>query len=256
MTATTRATLSRDDLWMTVLLTGLLLTGLSVFDAPETRAQVQIEQVEAVASQLEGATQGQVVIILPGENCEPADASCEGVSRTDVLDLIPGGTPPLQGSGSGNSAVIMQRGDNNDATIEQQGSDNEASITQLNGNDNKATVEQGPSDALPGQDNLAVLVQNGSFNQTTIRQRGQNNIAGIRLDGNDNGITLEQTGSKNEYLLDFTGSGLGNMGSSTTHQVSQIGTNNRLVQVGEGQMPFNVRQRGDGMRMVIRHDGN
>ena len=256
MTATTRGTLSRDDLWMTVLLTGLLLTGLSVFDAPETRAQVQIDQVEAVSSQIEGATQGQLVVTLPGENCEPAGPSCEGVSRTDVLDLIPGDTPPLQGSGSGNSAVIVQRGDNNDATIEQQGSDNEASITQLNGNDNEATVEQGPSDARPGRDNLAVLVQNGSFNQTTIRQRGQNNIAGIRLDGNDNGITLEQTGSNNEYLLDFTGSGLGSGGSSTTHQVSQIGTNNRLVQVGEGRMPFNVRQRGDGMRMVIRHDGN
>ena len=99
-------------------------------------------------------------------------------------------------------------------------------------------------------------MQNGSWNQTTVRQRGQNNIAGIRLIGNNNGITLEQTGSNNEYLLDFTGSGLGNMGSSTTHRVSQIGSNNRLVQVGDGRMPFNVRQRGDGMRMVIRHDGN
>jgi hypothetical protein len=218
----------------TSILTSLLLMGLLVAGATTARAQVQIEQMEAVSSQIEGATQGQLVVTLPGENCEPAGPSCEGVSRTDVLDLIPGGTPPLQGSGSGNSAVIMQRGDNNDATIEQ----------------------QGPSDARPGQNNLAVLVQNGSFNQTTIRQRGQNNIAGIRLDGNDNGITLEQTGSNNEYLLDFTGSGLGNMGSSTTHRVSQIGSNNRLVQVGEGQMPFNVRQRGDGMRMVIRHDGN
>ena len=257
MTATNQNALLRARPWTIASLVGLLLMGLLVLGTMSARAQVQIDRVESVASQIEGATQGQLVVTLPGENCEPADASCEGVvSRTDVLDLIPDGTPPLQGSGSGNSAVIMQRGDNNDATIEQQGSDNEASITQLNGNDNKATVEQGPSDARPGQDNLAVLVQNGFFNQTTIRQRGQNNIAGIRLDGDDNGITLEQTGTGNEYLLDFTGSGLGSGGSSTTHRVSQIGTNNRLVQVGEGQMPFNVRQRGDGMRMVIRHDGN
>jgi hypothetical protein len=35
--------------------------------------------------------------------------------------------------------------------------------------------------------------------------------------------------------------------------VSQFGRNNQLVQVGENSMPFNVRQRGSGMRMVIRH---
>ena len=253
MTATTRATLSRNDLWMTVLLTGLLLTGLSVFDAPETRAQVQIDQAESVASQLEGATQGQLVVALPGD-CESSDATCDDVGRNDVLGLIPGSTPPLQSSGSGNSAVIVQRGDDNDATVDQQGSSNEASITQLNGDENEATVVQEPGDGVPGQNNLAVIVQNGSFNQTAIQQSGKNNRAGIKLVGDNNGIELEQTGDGHEYLLDFTGSDLGDS-SSSTHQVSQIGSKNRLVQVGEGRMPFNVRQRGDGMRMVIRHSG-
>lgn len=236
----------------TAALAGVLLVGLVAFGATPAQAQVQIDQVEPVASQIGGATQGQLVVTLPGD-CTPSDATCENVSRSDVLGLIPGGTPSLSSYGSGNSAVILQRGDDNDATVEQQGSSNEASITQLKGSDNEATVEQGPSTKYPGLNNLAVIVQKGSMNQTTTRQRGRDNLAGIRLVGSNNGIRLVQTGSRNEYLLDFTGSNLGSMGSSTTHQVSQIGSNNRLVQVGEGRMPFNVRQRGDGMRMIIRH---
>ena len=243
----------RSPRWLPAALLGLLLSGLWVLGATAVQAQVQIDQVADVTSQIEGATQGQIVVTLPRENCEPAGASCEGVSRTEVLDLIPGDTPPLQGSGLGNSAVIVQRGDDNDATVDQQGSSNEASITQLNGDENEATVVQEPGDGVPGQNNLAVIVQNGSFNQTTIQQSGKNNRAGIKLVGDNNGIELEQTGDGHEYLLDFTGSGLGS--SSSTHQVSQTGSDNRLVQLGEGRMPFNVQQRGDGMRMVIRHSG-
>ena len=44
-----------------VVATGLLTAGTTV-----THAQVQIDQAEAVASHLEGATQGQVVVTLPG----------------------------------------------------------------------------------------------------------------------------------------------------------------------------------------------
>lgn len=240
--------------WVPLALAGLLLTAWA-FGATRAQAQVQIEQVQSVASQIGGATQGQVVVSLPGV-CKPADAECSGVSRSDVTGLIPGSTPALPNNVSGNSAVVVQDGDNNDATVEQAGSGNQASITQLNGDENDATVVQEPGGGSPGENNLAVIVQDGSFNETTIRQRGRDNVAGIKLVGNSNGITLEQTGSGNEYLLDFTGSNLGSMGTSTTHQVSQIGSNNQLVQVGENSMPFNVRQRGDGMRMVIRHGAN
>jgi hypothetical protein len=241
--------------WPILILAGLLfLVGWLAFRATGARAQVQIDQVKPVASQIEGTAQGQVVASLPA-GCTLSESSCETVDRSDLIGLLPGNAPPLPGNGSGNIAVIVQRGDNNDATANQQGSSNKASITQLNGNENEATVMQGPSDEFPGQNNLAVIVQNGSLNRTTIRQLGQNNIAGIRLAGSNNGITLEQTGSGNEYLLDFEGSSLGSAGNSTNHQVRQIGSNNRLVQVGEGRMPFNVRQRGNGMRMVIRHDG-
>jgi hypothetical protein len=237
-------------LWAVVLVC-VVAIGFLTAGATVTHAQVQIDQAESVASQLEGATQGQVVVTLSGD-CKSSDATCDNVSRDDVLGLIPG-TPSLQSSNSDNSAVVAQRGDDNDATVDQQGSSNEASITQLNGDENEATVVQEPGDGVPGQNNLAVIVQNGSFNQTTIQQSGKNNRAGIKLVGDNNGIELQQTGSGNEYLLDFTGSGLGS--SSGTHQVSQTGSNNRLVQLGEGRMPFNVRQRGDGMRMVIRHSG-
>jgi len=238
-------------------LAGLLMVGLWTLGATGARAQVQIEQVQSVASQIEGATQGQVVVTLPGGDCAPAgEASCGSVDRSKILNLIPGGVPALADNTSGNSAVIFQDGNDNDATINQRGSGNQASITQLNGDDNDASVEQGPGDGFPGENNLAVIVQDGSYNQTTIRQRGRDNLAGIKLVGNNNGLTLEQTGKGNEYLLDFEGSNLGNPGSSEAHQVSQIGSNNRLVQVGENSMPFNVRQRGDGMRMIIRHGPN
>lgn len=237
-----------------LVLVGVLLTGLGGFGPTGARAQVQIDQVETVASQIDGATQGQIVVSLPGD-CEPTEAECSDVSRQEVLGLLPG-TPPLLGDGTGNTAAIVQEGDNNDATVEQTGSGNEAFVTQLGGNGNEATVEQGPSNGFSGLNNLAVIVHEGSLNRTTIQQRGKNNLAGIKLVGNNNGITLEQTGTGHEYLLDFTGNGLGIMGSGMTHQVSQIGSDNQLVQVGEGSMPFNVRQQGNGMRMIIRHNPN
>ena len=258
MTAKNRISAGCPSHRFPLALAAFLLAGLWTLGATDAQAQVQIDQVESVASQIEGATQGQVVVTLPEDedNCKPADAECTGVSRRDVTNLIPGSTPALPNNVSGNSAVVVQDGDDNRATIEQSGTGNEASISQLDGSENEATVVQEPGDGFPGKNNLAVIVQNGSMNQTTIRQFGKNNRAGIRLDGNNNGITLEQTGKGHEYLLDFEGSDLSSVGSSEAHQVSQIGSNNRLVQVGENSMPFNVRQRGDGMRMVIRHTGN
>ena len=206
------------------LLPLLLLVGLWALDATGAQAQVQIEQVRPAS-----ASQSSLVG-TPSGNCTPTQAECDALTQSDILALLPAGTPSVPGMGPGNRAVVVQRGTGN-----------------------TATVEQGPGDGIPGEDNLAVIVQDGSYNATTIRQRGRDNLAGIKLVGNSNGITLEQTGRGNEYLLDFTGSGLGSTGSSTTHQVSQLGRNNQLVQVGENSMPFNVRQRGDGMRMVIRH---
>ena len=232
----------------TALLVGLLLGGLAVVGGMRAAAQVHIDQVDPVTSRLDGVTQGQLVVTMPGD-CTPDAASCENVTRSDVLGLVPGITPALPSS-DGNSAVVVQRGDGNEATVEQNGGQNEASVTQ-EGPSNDASVRQfGPG----AYDNLAVLVQLGAANSTSIRQRGANNLAGIRLEGTNNGIQLTQNGEDHKYLLDFEGSGLGTRSEGGQgHRVHQMGTDNHLVQVGEGRMPFNVRQRGTGMRMIIRH---
>ena len=52
-------------LWAVVLVC-VVATGFLTAGATVTHAQVQIDQAESVASQLEGATQGQVVVTLPG----------------------------------------------------------------------------------------------------------------------------------------------------------------------------------------------
>lgn len=238
------------------LLAGLLIIGLLSRFVPPARAQAEIEQVEAGASQFKSFAQRPGATELSGALCIAPGASCGTVNRSDVTGLVPEGTPPLPGNTSGNSAVIAQRGSDQDATVEQTGVGNEASITQMYGSGNEAAVEQGPGGGRPGKNNLAVVVQNGSMNQTRIRQLGQTNRAGIRLVGNSNEVALEQTGTGNEYLLDFQGRGLGGAGRSSAHQVRQIGSNNRLVQRGEGRVPLNVRQRGNGMHMVVRHDRN
>lgn len=218
-----------------------LLLALWMATAAPVQAQALIEQVPVVTSRVEGATTSQVVVEVAEEN--------ENVG--DVTTLIPGGTPALLSNVSGNGAVIVQDGDNNEATVEQEGSGNEASITQ-SGNRNESTVEQRPGDGFPGLNNLAVIVQNGSMNQTTVRQFGQNNIAGVRLNGTNNATDILQEGDGNEYRLEFTGTGLGADG--TPHTVKQIGDQNMLVQVGQGTTPFNVQQRGDGMRMIIHRN--
>jgi hypothetical protein len=95
-------------------------------------------------------------------------------------------------------------------------------------------------------------VQQGDGNTTTLQQNGSNHLAGIRLDGDDNTFGLTQNGSGHRYLLDFKGHDLGHSGP---HEVVQNGTNNTAVQTGQGVTPFNIKQEGSGMTMVIRHRG-
>ena len=242
-------------------LAGLFLFGMLALGPTSTQAQVQIDQVGDVSSQIDGATQGQVVVSL-SENCAPGEASCESVGRTDVLDLIPAIAPPLDGTDQGNSAVIVQDGAKNEATITQRGSQNEASATQL-GADNTTTITQGALSGYSGRasvlsgrsntggtGNLAVSVQRGRNNTTNIQQYGSENTAGIRLDGSNNEMGLLQVGTGNEYLLDYAGSGLDMAGPN---RIEQIGNNNALLQEGRGK-PISVQMRGNGIRMRIRHN--
>jgi hypothetical protein len=222
-----------------------LLLALWMAAAAPVQAQALIKQVPAVTSQVEGATTSQVVIEITEEN--------ENVSRGDVLGLIPAGTPLFPSTtGPGSSAIVVQRGQENEATIRQSGSGNEASITQRgeqagsDGDNNVATLVQN------GANNLGVIVHLGNQNRTTLTQDGNRNVAGVRLQGTNNATDILQDGTGNEYRLDFEGTGLGMDG--TPHTVEQIGDQNMLVQVGQGTTPFNVQQRGDGMRMIIRRN--
>jgi hypothetical protein len=235
---------------LTGVLAGLCLSVLLLLGAPLAHAQVQIEQVDNIASEIDGVTSGQLTMKVGEE--------AEDVTRDDVLGLM--GASPLPGrSGSGARAVVEQRGNSNEATVTQEGEGHEASVAQL-GNRNDMFITQGPVSGYGGRtpsyvggrtglDNLAVAVQDGSDNATTIRQYGSDNIAGIRLDGADNAMELLQVGQGNEYLLDHTGSGLDLTGSK---RIEQFGNDNLLRQQGAGT-PISVQMKGEGIRMDITH---
>lgn len=106
-----------------------------------------------------------------------------------------------------------------------------------------------------GEGNLAVLLQQGDGNFTSALQLGNGNVIGVRLRGTNNQLGssaapgIEQLGDDNVYLLDYTGNG------QTIAPTTQMGNGNQVVQLGETAAPFGVQQYGDGMRMIIRHNG-
>jgi hypothetical protein len=221
------------------------------------QAQVQIDQIKSTTSQIEGVSQSQIII-----------ETGEDVSEGEVTDLIPIQVPDLQDA-DGNSAVIFQDGDGNAATVEQIGTGNEASVTQLGSNNEAEIMQKGNpggitdetpvSDALNtaatvtagGLNNLAVVVHNGNGNVTNVAQLGESNVAGIRLPGSENEMDLIQAGDGNRYLLDAPA---GETISGLDRNVVQVGSGNSMAQIGGP--PLNVRMRGDGMRMIIRHGAN
>ena len=120
---------------------------------------------------------------------------------------------------------------------------NLALIRQEGGSDNEALLDQA------GNGNLAVLLQIGSGNVTTARQLGAGNVFGVRIDGSYNELDVLQDGSENVYLLDYVGDG------QVIEPAVQSGVGNQAVQVGEIAVPFGVQQYGNGMQMIIRHNG-
>ena len=115
------------------------------------------------------------------------------------------------------------------------------------GSDNQAIIDQS------GAGNLAVLLQLGNSITTRATQNGTGNVFGVRLSGDNldlggpDGVT--QIGDNNVYLLDYEGS------AQQLAPTTQVGVDNRVVQIGNVSQPFGVEQRGDGMRMIIRHNG-
>jgi hypothetical protein len=225
-------------------------------------AQVQIDQVQQATGQVQGASQGEVIV-----NAE-AD-----VGRQSALDLIPDVALAPAGA-DGNSATIFQDGNGNDATIRQAGTGNEASASQL-GDDNEIAIAQdgAGSDAVPdifadedalretgvaedglttiqntiltgaGTQNTAVVVHEGNKNQTGILQRGSNNVAGVRLDGDNNVMNVVQTGDDNQFRIDaeVTGEVMG---------IVQNGSGNVL----DTNVPVNAEMNGNGIEMTVTRD--
>lgn len=215
----------------------MLLGAVLMLVPTGVQAQVHIKQVTS-SSSIGSVQQGQLQVKAK-DDVEPGD----------VFSLIPGGQPVSHTDVSGERAVISQEGVNNQASIDQKGSGNEAVVTQRGwkglGRNNEASVQQKTSN------NIAVITQKGRSNRSVIKQKGgTGNVAGIRLRGDNNRTNLLQNGTGNEYVLKFTGNGLG---SNSTHTVKQIGNQNTLKQVGVGSKPFDVQQRGNGMKVIIRH---
>ena len=99
-----------------------------------------------------------------------------------------------------------------------------------------------------GAANIAVLVQRGDLNRSALTQAGEANLIGLFLHGDGSRFDVAQHGDANVYLLDFAGDRL-------DHGVLQVGHGNEAVQLGEAPVPFGIEQRGDGLRLIIRHNG-
>jgi hypothetical protein len=114
---------------------------------------------------------------------------------------------------------------------------------------NSAIVDQS------GSGNITVLLQQGDGNFTSTRQVGDDNVIGVRLRGANNqlgttaGPGIQQLGNDNVYLLDFAGD------SEVIAPTLQDGSGNQVVQIGTAAAPFGVQQYGNGLRMIIRHNG-
>ena len=190
---------------------------------------------DAQAQSAEDGSESEAVIQQVATTAPTSDAAKRtNVSEGQLLQSLFFGGGSEAGASSftdplfqnGQRSFVFQQGIGNDATIDQQGSSN-----------------------------FAGVVHFGNDNETLIQQRGTSNKAGIVLDGNRNEVELFQEGTDNEYFLGFRGDGLDLTRSQPGGKARvQIGTNNRLIELGQNSIPLNIQQRGNGMRMMIRHN--
>lgn len=155
----------------------------------------------------------------------------------------------IEQGGSGNTASIDQRGSSNLATILQDGTGNRAWVLQ-DGSANTSSLSQ------HGTDNVATMRLLGPNNSAAVLQYGTNNLYEVTIDRSGarpstaSMLNVLQDGANNVYRLDFQ-----NRGANLNHSVLQIGRGNVIEQTGRNLRPFGVEQRGDGLQMVIRHNG-
>lgn len=190
------------------------------------------------------------VLVLPA-------AHAQEVSTEELIvqEIIPGLTStedvtPEEALGEIRTGFNLSSGefDALDAfTLEAQGN---LALVRQEGEGNEAFVSQ------DGTGNAAVLLQLGDGNIVAAEQLGTGNVLGVQIEGNYNTLTgaagapgVLQDGDGNVYLLEFTGN---------NHDIPpavQQGVGNQAIQTGVIDRPFGIEQYGDGMRMIIRHNG-
>lgn len=118
----------------------------------------------------------------------------------------------------------------NTAIVNQYGNNNTTGVTQ-NGWGNKALVN------LLGDNNTTGLLQSGSDNQFILN-----------LEGNNNSVSGKQVGSKNKLRLDLTG-------TVNNQTFTQMGNNLtiELIDNGNGGVPMQIEQRGNGANITIEN---
>jgi minor curlin subunit len=95
-----------------------------------------------------------------------------------------------------------------------------------------------------GRDNLATLIQEGSFNQATLIQAGIENNAYLYQQGLGNEASVIQIGSNNELELL-------QQGDNNRADVTQIGNDN-LIQINQlGSANFSIEQVADNAAITI-----
>lgn len=110
-----------------------------------------------------------------------------------------------------------------------------------------------------GDNNISGLIQNGignmvrmnifgSRNTTGLTQNGANNRFILNLEGNDSIINSEQSGANNQMRLDL-------IGTFPNQTFSQIGSGHtlELIDMGNGGIPMEIEQRGNGATAIIEN---
>lgn len=142
---------------------------------------------------------------------------CSGLGNTDA-ECVLASSGRVPASADGSSAEIVQSGRHNIARIIQQGARNVLHASQV-----------------------------GARNELYAEQIGDGNQIAARLIGDDNSLQVQQHGDDNAYLFSFEGDGL-------DHSLSQVGSGLRAVQLGTGDLPFSIEQKGTDMQIRIVHD--
>lgn len=179
-----------------------------------------------VAAQDGGADAGVIQQVLTATNQGGELDAQEALDalRTDLLDLN-----------------ADERGFLSDFSLETQGN---LTLLRQEGAENDASVVQ------RGAGNVAVLVQTGTNLTAGVVQEGSGNVFGVDLEGDDLLLgEIVQQGDGNVYLLEYRGSAL------EIAPAVQVGQQNQAIQVGAIEQPFGVQQYGNGLNMIIRHNG-